>query len=292
MQLFFASKRFLLLRVIVGAAIRHRWRFRPLLANDLIPNPGDTAWLLVVALGADDVDPGLALFDGGLVRAKNMLLILSQTFAIVALVGVTNGLWHRPVLRPPALHAGAGLGRKPARTSIWASCWPRPSCRRYRRDDLLRPQRDASAREALGRRCDLRWGFRHPKKKRPLRGRRAEDALLGGGQRWVIIPSVAAFRDVTAAQQDLQRLGNEAEAYATGWFRRRGGRVFCRRRKPIASKLVAERAARRRVSSRFPPQYKRADDHRQRLISKPWSACWAAQRKSFSTIHRKPAAAA
>ena len=32
--------------------------------------------------------PGLALFYGGLVRAKNMLSILSQTFAIVALVGV------------------------------------------------------------------------------------------------------------------------------------------------------------------------------------------------------------
>jgi Amt family ammonium transporter len=58
-------------------------------ANDPTPNPGDTAWMLTSSLLVLMMSiPGLALFYGGLVRAKNMLSILSQTFAIVALVGV------------------------------------------------------------------------------------------------------------------------------------------------------------------------------------------------------------
>jgi ammonium transporter, Amt family len=62
-----------------------------LAGNAPTPNPGDTAWLLTSsALVLMMSIPGLALFYGGLVRAKNMASILSQTFAIVALVGV---LW-------------------------------------------------------------------------------------------------------------------------------------------------------------------------------------------------------
>ena len=57
----------------------------------LVPNKGDTAWLLVSsALVLMMSIPGLALFYGGLVRTKNMLSVLAQVFAIVALVGV---LW-------------------------------------------------------------------------------------------------------------------------------------------------------------------------------------------------------
>ncbi len=60
-----------------------------LAGNDPTPNPGDTAWLLTSALLVLMMSiPGLALFYGGLVRTKNMLSILSQTFAIVSLVGV------------------------------------------------------------------------------------------------------------------------------------------------------------------------------------------------------------
>jgi len=40
--------------------------------------------------GADDDDPGLALFYGGMVRKKNVLSTLMQSFAITALVTV---LW-------------------------------------------------------------------------------------------------------------------------------------------------------------------------------------------------------
>lgn len=52
---------------------------------------GDTAWLLTAtALVLFMTLPGLALFYGGLVRAKNVLSILIQCFAITALVSV---LW-------------------------------------------------------------------------------------------------------------------------------------------------------------------------------------------------------
>ena len=54
-----------------------------------VPNKGDTAWLLISsALVLMMSIPGLALFYGGLVRTKNMLSVLTQVMAIVALVGV------------------------------------------------------------------------------------------------------------------------------------------------------------------------------------------------------------
>jgi ammonium transporter, Amt family len=63
----------------------------PAYAGSPTPNPGDTAWMLTSsALVLLMSIPGLALFYGGLVRIKNMASILTQTFAIVALVGV---LW-------------------------------------------------------------------------------------------------------------------------------------------------------------------------------------------------------
>ena len=56
-----------------------------------LPNKGDTAWMLVAsALVLLMSVPGLALFYGGLVRTKNMLSVLTQVFAIVAIVGL---LW-------------------------------------------------------------------------------------------------------------------------------------------------------------------------------------------------------
>ncbi|MBI1868765.1 MAG: ammonium transporter [Methylocystis sp.] len=59
--------------------------------NAPTPNPGDTAWLLTSsALVLMMSIPGLALFYGGMVRTKNALSVLTQTFTIVALVGV---LW-------------------------------------------------------------------------------------------------------------------------------------------------------------------------------------------------------
>jgi Amt family ammonium transporter len=68
----------------------------PALAQDAAPAPpaidtGDTAWVLVAsALVLMMTLPGLALFYGGLVRAKNILNVLVQCFASAALIGV---LW-------------------------------------------------------------------------------------------------------------------------------------------------------------------------------------------------------
>src|SRR6201996_4146043 len=54
-----------------------------------VPNKGDVAWMLVSsALVLMMSVPGLALFYGGLVRTKNMASVLTQVFAIVAMVGV------------------------------------------------------------------------------------------------------------------------------------------------------------------------------------------------------------
>ncbi len=55
-------------------------------------NPGDTAWMLVsTALVLMMTVPGLALYYGGMVRKKNVLDTLAQSFAITCLVTV---LWY------------------------------------------------------------------------------------------------------------------------------------------------------------------------------------------------------
>jgi Amt family ammonium transporter len=60
-------------------------------ADAPVPNKGDTAWMLIsTALVLMMSVPGLALFYGGLVRTKNMLSVLAQVFAIVAVVAI---LW-------------------------------------------------------------------------------------------------------------------------------------------------------------------------------------------------------
>ncbi|HQA11612.1 MAG TPA: ammonium transporter [Zoogloea sp.] len=56
-----------------------------------MPNKGDNAWLMVsTAFVILMCIPGLALFYGGLVRAKNMLSVLLQVFAVFSLISV---LW-------------------------------------------------------------------------------------------------------------------------------------------------------------------------------------------------------
>src|SRR5262249_44822728 len=52
---------------------------------------GDTAWMLTsTALVLMMTVPGLALFYGGMVRKKNVLATVAQSFAVVCLVSV---LW-------------------------------------------------------------------------------------------------------------------------------------------------------------------------------------------------------
>jgi Amt family ammonium transporter len=56
-----------------------------------VPDKGDTAWMLVSTLLVIlMIVPGVALFYGGLVRAKNMLSVLTQTMAIFCLIAI---LW-------------------------------------------------------------------------------------------------------------------------------------------------------------------------------------------------------
>lgn len=57
----------------------------------LVPNKGDTAWMIVATvLVLLMCVPGLGLFYGGMVRQKNMLSVLMQTFMITCVLGV---LW-------------------------------------------------------------------------------------------------------------------------------------------------------------------------------------------------------
>jgi len=56
-----------------------------------VPNKGDTAWMMVATVLVILMTiPGLALFYGGLVRAKNMLSVLMQVFVIFSMICV---LW-------------------------------------------------------------------------------------------------------------------------------------------------------------------------------------------------------
>jgi ammonium transporter, Amt family len=60
-------------------------------AAPLVPNKGDTAWMLTsTALVLLMSVPALALFYGGLVRSKNMLSVLMQVFVVFSLITV---LW-------------------------------------------------------------------------------------------------------------------------------------------------------------------------------------------------------
>ena len=63
----------------------------PAAAEPLVPNKGDTAWMIVATvLVLLMCVPGLGLFYGGMVRQKNMLSVLMQTFMITCVLGV---LW-------------------------------------------------------------------------------------------------------------------------------------------------------------------------------------------------------
>ncbi len=56
-----------------------------------VPNKGDTTWMMVSTLLVIlMIIPGVALFYGGLVRAKNMLSVLTQVMAIFCLISI---LW-------------------------------------------------------------------------------------------------------------------------------------------------------------------------------------------------------
>jgi ammonium transporter, Amt family len=79
-----------LLRPLLAAGLT----LTPLLAfaqEDAVIDTGDTAWMLTAtALVLFMTIPGLSLFYAGLVRAKNVLSVLMQCFAITAMMSL---LW-------------------------------------------------------------------------------------------------------------------------------------------------------------------------------------------------------
>jgi Amt family ammonium transporter len=63
----------------------------PAAAPAPVPNKGDTAWMIVATIMVLMMCvPGLGLFYGGMVRSKNMLSVLMQTFMATSFLGV---LW-------------------------------------------------------------------------------------------------------------------------------------------------------------------------------------------------------
>jgi Amt family ammonium transporter len=95
-------------------------------AQDEAPriDSGDTAWMLTAAaLVLMMTAPGLALFYGGLVRSKNVLNLLAQSFVMIALISVQWVLWGYTLAFGPDIagvvgglsHLGlAGVGVEPA----------------------------------------------------------------------------------------------------------------------------------------------------------------------------------
>jgi Amt family ammonium transporter len=82
------------------------------MAGQLTIDSGDTAWMLVsTALVMLMLLPGLALFYGGLVRAKNLLSVMSQVLGITAIAILSSVLWGYSL----AFHDGnaliGGLGK-------------------------------------------------------------------------------------------------------------------------------------------------------------------------------------
>ncbi len=80
-----------------------------------VPNKGDTAWMIVATLLVLMMAvPGLALFYGGMVRAKNVLSTFMQVFVIFSVCTV---LW--------VIYVTASPSTAPVRSSVTSaeSCW-------------------------------------------------------------------------------------------------------------------------------------------------------------------------
>src|SRR5437868_13257222 len=95
------------------------------MAGQLTIDSGDTAWMLVsTALVMLMLLPGLALFYGGLVRAKNLLSVMSQVLGVTAIAILTWVLWNYSL----AFSGGNGLIGSLAKVGFagidGSSLWP------------------------------------------------------------------------------------------------------------------------------------------------------------------------
>lgn len=85
------------------------------MAGQLAIDSGDTAWMLTsTALVMLMILPGLALFYGGLVRAKNLLSVMSQVLGIAAIAILSWVLWNYSL----AFSEGNGLVGTLARAGL------------------------------------------------------------------------------------------------------------------------------------------------------------------------------
>src|SRR5204863_6214394 len=67
---------------------------------------GDTAWLLTSSALVLFMTPGLAFFYGGLVRRKNALATIMQSFIIIGLISIQWVLWGYSLAFGPDLGNG------------------------------------------------------------------------------------------------------------------------------------------------------------------------------------------
>jgi Amt family ammonium transporter len=95
------------------------------MAGQLTIDSGDTAWMLVAtALVMLMLVPGLALFYGGLVRAKNLLSVMSQVLGITAVAILTWVLWGYSLAFCDGNAVIGGLGRAGFAGVDADSLWP------------------------------------------------------------------------------------------------------------------------------------------------------------------------
>ncbi len=72
-------------------------------------NSGDTAWMLISAALVMLMTPGLALFYGGMVRSKNVLNMLMQSFVALGIVTLVWVLWGYSLAFSPGSPIVGGL---------------------------------------------------------------------------------------------------------------------------------------------------------------------------------------
>ena len=95
------------------------------MAGQLTIDSGDTAWMLVsTGLVMLMIVPGLALFYGGLVRAKNLLSVMSQVLGISAIAILTWVLWNYSLAFYDGNAIIGGLGKAGFAGIGAESLWP------------------------------------------------------------------------------------------------------------------------------------------------------------------------
>lgn len=95
---------------------------------------GDTAFLLVASALVMLMTPGLAFFYGGMVRQKNVLGVIMQCLAAMALISVQWVLWgYSLAFGPDHLHLLGGWTGRGSGASAWNPIpfTPPPSPTRY-----------------------------------------------------------------------------------------------------------------------------------------------------------------